>query len=112
MAKIDGIDVSDLAGGALGGTAEDAAKAFMQAASQGMAVVIQNALTAAVGEAVGQLGAGAAAPDWTKLITGIALKAEWSTPPNTLPRTLVTCVEPTAGALGGGGISVTGTWTF
>lgn len=107
MAKIEGIKLPPTLGASLEGSPEEAAKAFMRAASEGLAIVMRDALNQAVGEAV---GAGAT-PDWTKLITGCSLRADWTTPPGTIMQTVVTVASGDT-ALGGGSISVTGTWTF
>jgi hypothetical protein len=45
-----------------------------------------DAITQAIGESV---GAGAAAPDWTKLVKGCAVKLDWDTPPNTPVQTAI-----------------------
>jgi hypothetical protein len=97
MAKIDGIKLPANLGDSLGGTPEESAKVFLSAASKGLAQVIANALTEAVGEA-----AGAPAPDWTKLISGALVNIKWETPPDTIPQTVVALAQSEASALGGG----------
>jgi hypothetical protein len=101
MAKIDGIQLPADFNSSLGGTPEEAAKAFLKAVSQGLAPVIANALTEAVGETVGD----GTAPDWTKLIKGALINLDWETPPNTLPQTVVSFAQ-SGDALGRGEVSV------
>lgn len=105
--KIDGIALPATLGASLGGTPEEAAKAFLAAASAGMAQVLRDAVVAAVGEAVG----GAAKPDWANYITGLVCDMQWSVPPGTMPTTLITFAG-TGAALGGGEVTVGVKWTF
>jgi hypothetical protein len=102
MATINGIQLPEGLGASLGGTPEDAAKAFLSAASKGLASVIANALTEAVGEAVGD----GSSPDWTKLITGAVVKLDWETPPNTTPQTVISFAQTGGEALGGVSVSI------
>lgn len=111
MAKINGLVLPTSLGATLGGAPEDAAKAFMEAATKGLGVVVRDALSAALGEAIGNLGAGPA-PDWAKLVTGLAMNMQWSTPPGTSMRSVVTVVAPADAALGGVGFSVGITGSF
>jgi len=66
----------------------------MRAASQGLAKVLSDAITQAVGEAVG--GVGGPAPDWTKLVRSCVVDLNWEIPPGTNLQTV------NAFALGGG----------
>ncbi len=103
MGQIQGIVLPDNLGDSLGGTPEEAAKIFMKAASQGLAQVMVNALVQAVGESVG----GGAAPDWTKLVKGLAVKLDWETPPNTTVQTVIAFANTEdSPALGGVSFSV------
>ena len=103
--KIDGLQLPGTLGAALGGSPEDAAKAFLAAASSGMSKVLRDAIVSAVGEAVGG-PPGAAPPDWTKFITGCVCDLQWNVPPGTEQRTIVSFAGPQAGALGGVEVSV------
>ena len=109
--KIDGIQLPATLGNSLGGSPEDAAKAFLAAASAGLAKVFRDAVSAALGEAVGGR-AGGPPPDWTRFITGCACNLQWDVPPGTPDRTLVTFAVPEGGTLGGVEISVSVTVKF
>ena len=104
MAQIQGLVLPANIGGALGGSPQDAAKAFMEAASKGMATGVRDALTAAIGEALG--GVGGPAPDWTEYVTSLALDMTWSTPRDSTPRTLVAFAGPAPAAVGGANIGI------
>jgi hypothetical protein len=81
MAQINGIKLPAGLGASLGGTPEEAAKAFMKAASLGMARVMVDAVNSAIGEAVGNVGG--PAPDWTKHVRNCVMDMQWETPPGT-----------------------------
>jgi hypothetical protein len=103
MGQIQGIVLPDDIGSSLGGSPEEAAKIFMKTASQGLAQVMANALVQAVGESVG----GGAAPDWTKLVKGCAVKLDWETPPNTPVQTAIAFANTDAApALGGVSVGI------
>jgi hypothetical protein len=97
--KIDGLRLPETLGAALGGSPEDAAKAFLAAASAGISKVLRDAIMAAVGETVGG-AAGGAPPDWTKFITGLVCDLQWDVPPGTQQRTIVSFAGPPEAALG------------
>lgn len=101
MSKIDGIDLPVGLAASLGGSPEDAAKAFMRAASEGLAQVMADSLTDAIGASV---GAGPA-PDWTKLVRSCAVNLAWETPPGTPVQTVNAFFTPSS-AVGGGSVSV------
>ncbi|MDG3008446.1 hypothetical protein [Paludisphaera mucosa] len=106
---VPGIKLPDNLGAALGGSPEDAAKAFMRLATQGMAQVMADAVAGAITQAVGgNLGAGT--PDWVKLVKGLIVNLNWETPGNTTISTVAAFAEPgsTGGgpALGGVGFSI------
>jgi hypothetical protein len=108
MAKIEGIMLPTSLGASLGGSPEDAAKAFMKAATEGLAVVVRNALVDAVGSSV---GAGAT-PDWTKLVTGCNMNVMWATPPGTSMQTTTAFAVPKQDVLGSISISIGITGSF
>ncbi len=100
-------------GSVLGGSPEDAAKAFIRAASVGLAQVVANSLVQAVGDSV---GAAPTPPDWIKYIKGVVINLAWETPGSATPTQglLFAKPEPSVGGgssvLGGFEISVGGTW--
>jgi hypothetical protein len=99
--KINGIEMPTDFGAALSGTPEDAAKAFMRAATKGMADVMRDALIAAIGDTVGA----PPAPDWTKFISGCVLQMDWETPPGT-PIQTVTAFSSNSSGLGSFDVSI------
>ncbi|MEM9806857.1 MAG: hypothetical protein AAF959_16425 [Cyanobacteria bacterium P01_D01_bin.56] len=105
MATIEGIVLPDSLGDSLGGTPEEAAKVFLKAASEGLAQVVADSLTAAVGEALGGETA-----DWAELITGASIQLDWATPPSTTPQRTVAFASPSA--LGGVSVGISVSATF
>ena len=98
----------------LGGSPEDAAKLFIRAASDGLARVVADGLAQALQSIA---GATVPPPDWTKYIKGVAIELSWETPGTSPSQGLLLATpDPAVGsggsALGGFGVSVSGTWTF
>lgn len=102
--KIDGIVLPQDLGASIGGSPEDAAKAFMKAATEGMAKVIADAVSKAVLEAAG--GVGGPPPDWADLVKGCVMDLKWATPPKTAIQTTTAFAGSEPAAVGGGSFSV------
>ncbi|KIC41355.1 hypothetical protein RA28_20990 [Ruegeria sp. ANG-S4] len=98
MAQINGINMEGVDGAALGGTAEEAAKVFLEAAGKGLAQVIADALGQAANASVGGGGDPAA---WTELIGPCIVDIQFTVPKGTTPRSLNTIATSDSDALGG-----------
>jgi hypothetical protein len=87
---IPSLEMDDLTA-ALGGTPEDAAKAFMASASKGLMSVFTNAVVDALSSTVAGLGGPEGEiPDWVKLVKGINIVGIWECPPGTPLQTVST----------------------
>ncbi len=103
MGMIKGIVLPEDIDTQLGGAGQDAAKAFMKAASQGMAAVLADALVDSLGSVVGGTGP---APDWTTFIRGCVCHLEWETPAGTTVERAIAFSQNSSGGGSLGGVSV------